>query len=79
MNENVEFKERIVSNIERFGYHVTIVSSELEPRYAYTIGLNSLFNFEMVFAGGIYYLKDDVSGIYHEVVKNLKAVKMQPS
>jgi hypothetical protein len=66
------FKELIQSNIDRHGYHVTIVGGGIQPRFAYSIGLYSQLNFELVFPGGIYYLKDQVLQIFLEIVNNLK-------
>jgi hypothetical protein len=71
-NKKQEFKELIQSNIDQYGYHVTIVTSAIEPRYAYSIGLTEIFNFELVFAGGIYFLKEDLFQVINEVVKKLK-------
>ncbi len=62
----------IQSNIDEYGYHITVVMSKLDPRYAYTIGLTNLFGFELIFAGGIYYLKDDLFQVFDAVVKALK-------
>ena len=67
-----EFEALIQSNIDLYGYHVTIVSSAIEPRYAYTIGLTRLLSFELVFAGGIYYLKEDILQIFSKVVKEIR-------
>ena len=67
-----DFKKLIQSNIDQYEYHVTVVRGALQPRYAYTIGLIGLFNFELIFAGGIYYLKDDLLQIFNEIVKELK-------
>jgi hypothetical protein len=70
--EGMSFKELIQSNIDRHGYHITIVGGAIEPRFAYSIGLSSQFNFELVFPGGIYYLKDQVLQIFAEIVRSLK-------
>jgi len=67
-----EFLGLIQSHIEKYGYHITIVSSRAEPRYAYTIGLRNVFHFELIFAGGINYLKDDLSLIFDTIIEELK-------
>lgn len=67
------FKELIKLNIERHGYHVTIVAGAIEPRFAYTIGLMDQFRFELVFAGAIYYMKDQLLQIVKAIVENLRA------
>lgn len=46
-----------------------------DPRYAYSIGLSDLVNFEIIFAGGIIYSKDEVEIIFDAVVDKLKTVK----
>jgi hypothetical protein len=38
MNKKQEFKKLIQSNIDQYGYHVTVIRGGLQPRYAYTIG-----------------------------------------
>jgi hypothetical protein len=70
-----QFLELIRSNIDKYHYHVTIVGSMTAPRYAYTIGLSDLFNFELIFAGGIIFLKDDLSLIFSTIVEELKNQK----
>ena len=71
MDTRQEFLKLINSNIDKYGYHITIVNSPVIPRYAYTIGLSTVFNFELIFAGGIYYSKEDLSEILDSAVKNL--------
>ena len=34
-------------NIDRFGYHLYIVSGKQTPRYAYTIGLSTNLGYEL--------------------------------
>jgi hypothetical protein len=70
-----QFLSLIGSNIDKYGYHVTIVNSTLEPRYAYTIGLTKLLGFELIFAGGIYYMKDQLFVIIDTIVEELKSGK----
>ena len=72
MNEERSLKELIQSNIDRYGYNVTIVGVGIQPRFAYSIGLYSQLIFELVFSGGIYYLKDQVLQIFKEIVDRLK-------
>jgi len=73
MKDKNHFSEIIQININNHGYHLTIVNSQQEPRYAYTIGLLDLLGYELIFAGGIYFLKDDLFLIIKEIVNNLKA------
>lgn len=65
------FKETIKSNISQHGHHVTIVKSDLQPRYAYTIGVTEKLGFELIFAGGIYYMSEDVLKIINYIVDKL--------
>lgn len=68
----MSFKELIQSNIYRQGYHVTVVGGGIQPRFAYTIGLFSQMNFELVFPGGVYYSKDEVLQIFSTIIDNFK-------
>jgi hypothetical protein len=67
-----EFLETIEFNIRKFGFHVTMVNSGVEPRYGYSIGLTSLFNLELVFAGGSYFFKDDLDRIFEAFFNHFK-------
>ena len=37
-----------------------VVSGDQQPRYVYTIGLSPKFGYELIFAGGIIFVYDDV-------------------
>jgi Domain of unknown function (DUF4262) len=75
MNDKKQFLELIQSNIDKYEFHVTTVTSMTPPRYAYTIGLSNLLGFELIFAGGIIFLKDDLSLIFDTIVEELKTEK----
>lgn len=77
MKEKTQFLSLIKSNIDNYNYHITIVNSPTVPRYAYTIGLNDLFGFELIFAGGIYYMKKDLHEIFNAVFISLNKNKGQ--
>lgn len=62
----------VKSNIAQYGFHITSVQSSTNPRYAYTIGLTSLIGFELTFAGGIYFLLDDLTVIISEIADQLR-------
>jgi len=62
--EKEGFLALIRSNINEYRFHFTIVQQAVEPRYAYTIGCYGVFGFEMILAGGIFYLRDDLSVIF---------------
>lgn len=72
MSEKNQFLELINSNIEKYKFHLTTVNSPTEPRYIYSIGLKELFGFELIFAGAINYLKEEVSQIFEEIFEHLK-------
>lgn len=76
MEEKQKFSNVIRNNIDQYGYHVTIVKSAVEPRYAYTIGLNDLLKYELIFAGGIHYVQDELFQIFKGVVNELKTEKV---
>jgi len=69
-----EYLSLIKSNIGTYGYHVTVVKSEAQPRYAYTIGLKDLFGYELIFAGGVYYMQEELFEIFKGLVDGLKTI-----
>lgn len=73
--EKQQILNLIRSNIKKWGYHVTTVGSTLEPRFVYTIGLSEILNLELIFAGGSFYLHDDLVLIFKTIVKELKKEK----
>lgn len=66
------FSDTIRDNIKKYGHHITFVTNGAEPRYAYTIGVYEKFGFELVFAGGIYYMQNEVKDIINDIVSQLK-------
>ena len=68
----IEWIQTIRTNIERHGYHVTVVQSGLQPRFAYTIGLNELLGFELIFAGGVYFDHDQLIEVFYSIVEQLR-------
>jgi hypothetical protein len=72
MMERTDFLKTIQSNIDRTGYHVTVVAGISLPRWAYTIGCKESFGFELIFAGGEFYSKDNVGTILNEMIQKLK-------
>ena len=71
-NLKEEFKEKIKSNIEQYGHHNTIVHSGTVPRFAYTIGLKKHFEIELIFAGGIYFMQDEIMKIINGIAVHVK-------
>jgi hypothetical protein len=72
METKKEFFELIQSNIHEYGYHVTIVTGGPQPRYAYTIGLIHKLGIELIFAGGLFYMKNELYEIFNSVVKEIQ-------
>jgi len=72
MDNKTSFRALIQSNIDQNGYHITVVGGAVEPRFAYSIGLYNSLNFELVFSGGVYYLKDQILEIFRDIVNNLR-------
>lgn len=66
------FRDTIKDNIRKSGHHITFVTNGAEPRYAYTIGVNEKFGFELVFAGGIYYMQNEVIEIINTIVNQME-------
>ena len=72
MIDKIRFIEKVRSNINQYGHHITIVNGGGLPRYAYTIGLMKTLGIELVFAGGIHFLKDELYHIINTVAESLK-------
>lgn len=71
MNEKRRsFLEKIKSNISTHGFHVTVVQGGPLPRFAYTIGLHEKVGHELVFAGGAFYVLDDVLYIVKKLARS---------
>src|SRR5215472_14435353 len=64
--------DRIRENIARRGQHVYIVSGGPTPRFAYTIGVSESIGAELILAGAIFYMKDEVVKIINTIVAQLK-------
>jgi hypothetical protein len=71
-NYKNDFLTKIKENIKEYGHHVTIVSNGIAPRYAYTIGVKEALGIELIFAGGMFYMQDEVLEIVNEIVGQLK-------
>src|SRR5215469_10327770 len=65
--------EDIRENIARSGFHVYLVMSDVNPRFAYTIGLSESVGAELILAGAIFYMKDDVLQVIKAIAPQLKA------
>jgi Domain of unknown function (DUF4262) len=65
--------DRIREDIARSGQHVYVVSGGETPRFAYTIGVSESVGGELILAGAIFYMKDEVVKIINDIAKRLKA------
>lgn len=65
--------DRIRENIARSGQHVYVVSGGETPRFAYTIGVSESVGIELILAGAIFYMKDEVVKILNEIATQLRA------
>jgi hypothetical protein len=65
--------EQIQKNIDQYGHHTYVVSGETEPRFAYTIGLSRRFGTELILAGAIFYMLDDVRRIINDIAAKLES------
>ena len=72
MKNKEELLEVIEFNIQRYGCHIMIVSGGNVPRYAYTIGLHKILGFELVLAGAIFYMKDELYVVMNFIAEVLK-------
>ncbi|TDN39896.1 DUF4262 domain-containing protein [Hymenobacter sp. UV11] len=63
MLQRSDLLARIRSNIDKFGYHITVVTGGALPRFAYTIGCTTTLSAEFIFAGGEFYSQSQVSEI----------------
>lgn len=65
--------DRIREDITRSGQHVYVVSGGETPRFAYTIGVSESVGVELILAGAIFYVKDEVVKIINDIAAQLKA------
>ncbi|KPH14072.1 DUF4262 domain-containing protein [Chryseobacterium sp. ERMR1:04] len=73
MNNKEEFFNKIKNNIERDNFHITVVQTSENPRFAYTIGNLERLQFELVLAGNVNYLYEDILRIFNSIVPKLTA------
>lgn len=64
--------EEIQKNINSHGYHLYVVAAGIVPRFAYTIGLKESAGADLIFAGGTYYLLDEMKCIFEKAIFELK-------
>jgi hypothetical protein len=64
--------ERIRENVARSGHHIYVVAGGTVPRFAYTIGVSESVGFELILAGAIFYMKDELVRIINDIVRQVK-------
>jgi hypothetical protein len=65
--------DEIRENIARSGHHVYVVSGGQTPRFAYTIGVSESIGVELILAGAILYMMEEVGTIINDIAGQLKA------
>jgi len=60
-------------NISRSGQHIYVVSGGEIPRFAYTIGVSESVGVELILAGAVFYMYDEVVKIINAVAAQLKS------
>jgi len=68
-------KDRIRSNIEKFGRHVYCVAGGESPRFLYSIGLSVKTGFEIVLAGQVQIPSDAGAALINTMAKSLESGK----
>ena len=73
-NQRERALEVIRENIARSGNHTYVVSAGGQtPRFAHTIGVSESIGVELILAGAIFYMKDDLVTIINEILAKMKA------
>ena len=65
--------DRIRENIAPSGQHIYVVLGGETPRFAYTIRVSESVGVELILAGAIFYMKNEVVKIINDVAAQLKA------
>jgi hypothetical protein len=63
----------IRENIARSGHHIYVVSGGSTPRFAYTIGISESIGVELILAGAIFYMFDEVGTVINDIAGQLRA------
>jgi len=69
---NTEFLDIIRKNINKNGYHVTLVNGGQNPNFSYSIGLSERFSFELIIAGGFKSIKEN-EFIFEHIYQKLQS------
>jgi hypothetical protein len=60
-------RKQIERNIARHGFHQYVVAQRVVPRFSYSIGLRDKIGADLVLAGGIQYMADDVGKVFQTI------------
>ncbi|RQO65400.1 hypothetical protein DBR40_23900 [Pedobacter sp. KBW01] len=69
---NKEFLNIIRTNIDKNGYHITLVNGGQHPDFSYSIGLTEELGFELIMAGGFNSVKDN-EVVFDHVISRLRS------
>jgi len=69
---NTEFLDIIRKNIDKNGYHITLVNGGQNPDFSYSIGLFERFGFELIIAGGFKSIKEN-EFIFEHICQKLQS------
>lgn len=69
---NTEFLDIIRKNIDKNGYHITLVNGGQNPNFSYSIGLAERFGFELIIAGGFKSIKEN-EFIFEHIYQKLQS------
>jgi hypothetical protein len=64
--------DSIRETIARSGQYIYVVSGGETPRFAYTIGVSESVGIELILAGAVFYMKDEVVTIINHISTQLK-------
>lgn len=68
----MNFLDKIHSNIQKLGIHITSVKQGVLPRFTYSIGLKEKLGYELIFAGGYYFNYEEII----EIIKSISSSKL---
>jgi len=73
MNNKNKYIDLIEYNIEKYGYHLYLISDNGPlPRISYSIGLKEKLNFELILAGALLFNDEEIKIILDEIIIKLR-------
>lgn len=70
--EKKEFLDIIKANIDKNGYHITLVNGGQHPDFSYSIGLTTKLGFELIVAGGGFVSIKENESIFEYIYRQLQ-------